>query len=127
DLLEVGLPYSDPLGDGPTVQASSQAALETGITVADVLDMIRVVSGHGKPVIAMTYYNPIYCFEGGEEGFLSALAEAGASGVILPDLPPEEAESLRAAAAKLGLATIFLIAPTSTAERLRQVTSACTG
>lgn len=127
DLIEIGLPYSDPLGDGPTVQASGQAALDAGVTVSQVLGLIKEVSSLGKPVIAMTYYNPIYCFEGGERGFLEALAAAGAAGVILPDLPPEEATGLRKAANELGLATVFLIAPTSTEERLEQVTAACSG
>ena len=127
DLIEIGLPYSDPLGDGPTVQASGQAALDAGIKVADVLELISEVSRHGKPVLAMSYYNPIYCYAGGETAFLQALAEAGAAGVILPDLPPEEAGVLRGKAAELGLATVFLIAPTSTAERLKLVTEACSG
>src|SRR5690554_2350440 len=127
DLIEIGLPYSDPLGDGPTVQASGQAALDAGVNVSQVLELITEVSAHGKPVLAMTYYNLIYCFSGGERGFLEALAAAGASGVILPDLPPEEASELRQIAGELGLATVFLIAPTSTTERLEQVTTACSG
>lgn len=127
DLIEVGLPYSDPLGDGPTIQASSQAVLKAGTTVAQVLELIGELSGHGKPVLVMTYYNPIYCYPGGERGFLEALAERGVAGLILPDLPPEEAGSLREIAGELGLATVFLIAPTTTLERLRLVTGACSG
>lgn len=127
DLIEVGLPYSDPLGDGPTIQASSQAVLKAGTTVAQVLDLIGELTVHGKPVLVMTYYNPIYCYPGGEQGFLEALARRGVAGVILPDLPPEEAGSLRETAAALGLATVFLIAPTTTEERLRLVTQASTG
>ncbi len=127
DLLEVGLPYSDPLGDGPTIQASSQAVLKQGVTVREVFSQIRELAGLGKPILVMTYYNPIYCHAGGERGFLQAVHDSGASGVILPDLPPEEAASLREVAAELGLATVFLIAPTSTPERLRSVTAACSG
>lgn len=127
DLLEVGFPYSDPLGDGPTIQASGQQALASGMTVAGVLELISELSASSVPVMAMTYYNPIYCYPGGERGFLEALAASGASGVILPDLPPEEAVTVRAVAAELGLATVFLIAPTTTAERLQSVTAACSG
>lgn len=127
DLLEVGFPYSDPLGDGPTIQASGQQALAGGMTTAGVFGLISELSGLGRPVMAMTYYNPIYCFPGGERGFLEALAASGAAGVILPDLPPEEAATVRSTAAELGLATVFLIAPTTTPERLRTVTAACSG
>lgn len=127
DLLEVGLPYSDPLGDGPTIQASSQAVLQQGVTVAKVFSQIRQLSETGRAILVMTYYNPIYCHPGGERGFLEAVHASGASGVILPDLPPEEGLALREIAAELGLATVFLIAPTSTPERLQLVTAACTG
>lgn len=123
----IGLPYSDPLGDGPTIQASSQAVLKQGVTTAQVLKQVRQLSAAGKPVLVMTYYNPIYCHPGGERGFMEALHASGAAGVILPDLPPEEAADLRSAADALGLATVFLIAPTSTAERLKTVTAACSG
>lgn len=127
DLLEIGLPYSDPLGDGPTIQASSQAVLKQGVTTARVLEQVRQLSAAGKPLLVMTYYNPIYCHPGGERGFMEALHASGAAGVILPDLPPEEAAELRSAADALGLATVFLIAPTSTEERLKTVTAACSG
>lgn len=127
DLIEVGLPYSDPLGDGPTIQASSQAVLKNGTSVAQVLELVGELTAHDKPVLVMTYYNPIYCFPGGERGFLEALADRGVAGLILPDLPPEEAGSLREIAAELGLATVFLIAPTTTEERIRLVTEACSG
>ena len=127
DLIEVGLPYSDPLGDGPTIQASSQEVLGKGTTITQVLDLMAELSQEGKPVLAMTYYNPIYCFAGGERGFLEALASRGIAGVILPDLPPEEATNFRQIAQELGLATVFLIAPTTPDERLAFVTGACTG
>lgn len=127
DLLEVGLPYSDPLGDGPTIQAAGQAALTAGATTAGVLELIRELSDAGKPILVMTYYNPIFCHPGGERGFLEALHASGAAGVILPDLPPEEAGGLREIASELGLATVFLIAPTTTPERLELVTAACSG
>lgn len=127
DLLEIGFPHSDPLGDGPVIQASSQQALENGLRTADLFGYVRELAAEGKPVVVMSYYNPIYCHPGGERGFLEELAAAGGAGLILPDLPPEEAQELRAAAAELSLAAVFLIAPTSTPERLRAVTAACSG
>lgn len=121
DILEVGIPFSDPLGDGPVIQAASQKVLETGQTVSDVFGMIGELTKLGKPVLAMTYYNPVISHPGGERGFLEALKAVGGAGVILPDLPPDEAAGLRAAAEELGLAAVFLVAPTSTAERLELV------
>ncbi|HEX7003014.1 MAG TPA: tryptophan synthase subunit alpha [Trueperaceae bacterium] len=128
DLLEVGLPYSDPLGDGPTIQRSSQLALEAGVTPARTLELVsNLRAGTEKPLLVMTYYNPIYTYPGGESAFVRELRAAGADGVILPDLPPEEAEGLLPVARDVGLDTIFLVAPTSTEERLRKVTAACRG
>jgi len=128
DILEVGLPYSDPLGDGPTIQKSSEAALSQGMTTQDSFDYIKELRKNSdKAIVMMTYYNPIYCHEGGEAGFLKDLKESGADGIILPDLPPDEGESLIEAARNLDLDTIFLVAPTSTDERLKTVTNACRG
>lgn len=128
DLLEIGLPYSDPLGDGPTIQQSSQEALARGVTPESTLALLsRLRRETEKPLLVMTYYNPIFTFPGGDAKFISRLAEAGADGVILPDLPPEEAGDLIAAARKAGVDTIFLVAPTSTPARLRQVTDSCRG
>jgi tryptophan synthase alpha chain len=128
DVLEVGLPYSDPLGDGPTIQRSSEQALRNGATPAAVFDAIAELRRESDtPIAVMTYYNPIYCYAGGEEGFLSDLAAAGADAVILPDLPPDEADTLISAARAVGVDTVFLVAPTSTAARLELVTRACRG
>ena len=128
DILEVGLPYSDPLGDGPTIQKSSEAALSQGMTTKDSFDFIRELRKHSdKAIVMMTYYNPIYCHEEGEAGFLKELKESGADGIILPDLPPDEGETLIEAARALDLDTIFLVAPTSTEARLKTVTEACRG
>ena len=128
DVLEVGLPYSDPLGDGPTIQKASERVLEQGMTTRKTFDLISDLrSKTNKPIVLMTYYNPIYCYQGGEAGFLSDLKKAGADGVILPDLPPDEADSLIPAAREVDLDTVFLVAPTSTEERIRTVTDACRG
>ncbi len=136
DLLEIGLPYSDPLGDGPTIQRSSEVALAAGITTADVLEAVRELrSDTDVPILLMTYYNPIYCYgdapaspeTGGEAAFVRDAVAAGVDGVILPDLPPEEATTLRERADAAGLATVFLVAPTSTEARLAAVTEACRG
>lgn len=129
DVLEVGLPYSDPLGDGPTIQRASEAALLGGVTPGTTFEMIEELrKDSDKPLLLMTYYNPIYCYRhGGEAGFLRDLTAAGADGVILPDLPPDEAGTLIPEARRLGLDTVFLIAPTSTRARLASVTEACRG
>lgn len=129
DVLEIGLPYSDPLGDGPTVQRAGEQALRQGVTPATTFEMIAELrSASDKPLLVMTYYNPIYCYRaGGEAGFLRDLRACGADGVILPDLPPDEADTLIAAARELEVDTVFLVAPTSTAERLTLVTRACRG
>lgn len=128
DLLEVGLPYSDPLGDGPTIQKSGEQALSQGMTTAKTFALIQALREKtSKPLLLMTYYNPIYCYKGGEQGFLKALKDAGADGIILPDLPPDQADSLIPRARELDLDTIFLVAPTSTDARLKLVTAACRG
>lgn len=128
DVLEIGLPYSDPLGDGPTIQRSSEQALRNGTTTERVFRSIETLRAEtDKPIVLMTYYNPIYCYTSGEEGFLADLKAAGADGVILPDLPPDEADSLIPAARALELDTVFLVAPTSTPKRLEVVTAACRG
>lgn len=134
DVLELGLPFSDPLGDGPTVQASSQHALDRGVTTARVLELLSVLTAASdKPILVMTYCNPILGFRGGTgpdagaPGFVAALAAAGGAGMILPDMPPEEGGDVARLAEERGLATVFLAAPTSTHERLRLVGSASSG
>lgn len=128
DLMEVGLPYSDPLGDGPTIQRSSQSALEAGVTPARTLALVEQLREEtDKPILVMTYYNPVYTYPGGEGAFVRDLKRAGADGAILPDLPPEEAEELIAIARDVDLDTVFLVAPTSTEARLKTVTAACRG
>jgi tryptophan synthase alpha chain len=132
DLLELGLPFSDPLGDGPTIQRASEVALRAGASTAGLMRMLRTLRAEtSAPLVVMTYYNPIYCYRGpageGEDAFVADLRAAGADGVILPDLPPDEGETLIAAARRHDLATIFLVAPTSTDARLRLVSAASRG
>ncbi len=128
DLLEVGLPFSDPLGDGPTIQRAGEAALAGGTTTASVLRMVGALRDRtSKPLVLMTYYNLIYCYPGGEARFVADAKAAGADGVILPDLPPDEGGELITAARAVDLDTIFLVAPTSTPARLELVTAACRG
>ncbi len=127
DLFEIGIPHSDPLADGPTIQSATYAALVGGTTVADCLQMVRELraQGVGKPFCAMSYYNPILAY--GEERFVADAAEAGIDGLIVPDLPPGESELLEPACRQAGLATIYLLAPTSTEERIQAVTRHATG
>lgn len=126
DLLELGLPYSDPLGDGPTIQRASETALRGGMTVRGTLEQARDLrETTGKPLVIMTYYNPILAT--GEQEFCERAAGHGVDGLILPDLPPDEADSLIGHADRAGLALTFLVAPTSTDERIRIVAAATTG
>ncbi len=128
DILEVGFPYSDPLGDGPTIQKASEQALENGVTTQIVFDLItKLRQETDKALVLMSYYNPIYCYKTGEVGFLRDLKASGADGIILPDLPPDEGESLIVAAREVDIDTIFLVAPTSTMKRLKIVTEASRG
>ena len=125
DIIEVGLPYSDPVMDGPTIQAAAQQALEGGTRTADVLRTVEAVAETGVPVVVMTYWNPVERY--GVERFAADLASAGGAGLITPDLVPDEADEWIAAADKHDLDKIFLVAPSSTDERLRMTTAACRG
>jgi tryptophan synthase alpha chain len=115
DLVELGVPFSDPLADGPVVHAAGTAALEAGATVDAILDLAADLSPR-LPVVVMTYANVVLART--PEGFAAALADAGASGTIVPDLPLEESEALRDACAARGLAFVPLIAPTTPDDRL---------
>ncbi|MBI2844248.1 MAG: tryptophan synthase subunit alpha [Armatimonadetes bacterium] len=120
DIVEIGVPFSDPLADGPSIQASSQRALDGGVTPPAVLDLVRRVREKSDlPLVLMTYFNPVQMM--GVRRFADEAAAAGADGVIMTDLPPEEAGEWKAAADAAGLDTIFLLAPTSTDERIRRV------
>jgi tryptophan synthase alpha chain len=126
DLIELGMPFSDPLADGPTIQRASQRALAGGITVKGILGFLREFRRNvAVPVVLMGYYNPIY--RHGVARFAEEAREAGADGLIVPDLPPEEADGLIEAARAVDLDTVFLLAPTSTPERVRRVSKVSRG
>ncbi len=125
DLVEIGLPYSDPLMDGPVIQAAVHRALAGGTRVTDVLRTVQAVAATGVPVLVMTYWNPVDHY--GVAGFARDLAAAGGSGLITPDLTPEEAGAWLDAAATHRLDPVFLVAPSSTGERIARITKVCGG
>jgi tryptophan synthase alpha chain len=126
DLVELGVPYSDPVADGPTIQKASQRALAGGITLEKIFQLAaRLRSRMETPLILMTYYNPIYRF--GLERFVSRAQEAGIDGLIVPDLPPEEARILKQITDPAEIDLIFLAAPTSTAERMEKIAALARG
>jgi tryptophan synthase alpha chain len=126
DIIELGVPFSDPLADGPTIQKAAQRALRGGMTLSGVIGLVADLRQVTQiPVILMTYYNPVFKY--GEERFVHDASSAGVDGMIVPDLPPEEAGTMRKCAGKAGLDTIFLLAPTSTEDRIRTVARASTG
>ncbi|MGZ4479577.1 MAG: tryptophan synthase subunit alpha [Nocardioidaceae bacterium] len=125
DVIEVGLPYSDPVMDGPTIQAAAQRSLENGTRTRDVLGVVEQVAGTGAKVVVMTYWNPVERY--GVEQFATDLANAGGSGLITPDLVPDEGSEWVAAADAHDLDKVFLVAPSSTDARLRMTVAACRG
>jgi tryptophan synthase alpha chain len=125
DIVEIGLPYSDPQMDGPVIQRAVQAALDAGVNTLDVLRVVEGVAATGAPTLVMSYWNPIERF--GTDRFAARLAEAGGAGTILPDLIPEEAEDWITAADAHGLDRVFLVAQTSTRERIALTTDVCRG
>jgi tryptophan synthase alpha chain len=125
DVLEIGLPYSDPLMDGPVIQEAVHRALAGGVRVSDVLETVEAVAESGVPVLVMTYWNPVDHY--GVARFARDLAAAGGAGLITPDLPPEEAGSWLSAADSCGLDRVFLVAPSSSTERIARIADACRG
>src|SRR5258705_11218852 len=124
DVIELGVPFSDPLADGPTIQRASERALKNGATLARVIDLVREIRKANSlasevPIVLFSYYNPV--FQMGLEKFAAAAAAAGADGVLITDLTPEESEEYRSTLAAHRLDTVFLGAPTSTAERLGKI------
>ena len=123
DVLEIGVPFSDPLADGATIQHAGQVALSGGMTPGSALELAEKIHLQVEtPLVLMGYYNPVLAF--GLEHFCEAAALAGVSGLIIPDLPPEEAEPLGLAANRAGMCLIFLVTPTSPPERLERVAEA---
>jgi tryptophan synthase alpha chain len=124
DIVEIGLPYSDPVMDGPTIQAAAEVALSGGTRTRDVLAVTAAVAQHA-PTLVMTYWNPIERY--GVERFAADLAASGGAGLITPDLIPDEAAEWSAAADAHGLDKVFLVAPSSTRDRLRSTSAASRG
>src|SRR5246127_692666 len=126
DVIELGVPFSDPLADGPTIQRASERALKSGTTLAGVIDLVRRIRESSQvPLVLFSYYNPI--LQMGLETFARAASEAGADGVLVTDLTPEESADYRRILAAQNLDTIFLGAPTSTNERLIKISAVSTG
>ena len=126
DVLELGLPYSDPVMDGPVIQAATQTALQNGFRVRDVFTAVREIRSRvDVPALVMTYWNPVVQF--GVDRFADELAAAGGSGLITPDITPDSAAAWIAASDRTGLDRVFLAAPTSTDERLRMAADASRG
>jgi len=125
DIIEVGLPYSDPLIDGPVIAEATRRALTAGTRVADVLGTVEAIASEAIPTLVMTYWNPVERY--GVRAFARDLARAGGSGLITPDLTPEEAGPWLEASDEHGLDRVFLAAPSSTGERLARIAGACRG
>jgi tryptophan synthase alpha chain len=126
DILELGIPFSDPIADGPTIQAAGNRALRAGMTPSHIFGIIAAIRAETEiPIVVMSYYNPI--LQVGVDRFLQKLAGVGGDGIIVPDLPVEEAAALLTAAKKHEIDTILLIAPTTPNERIEQIAASSSG
>lgn len=126
DVIELGVPYSDPLADGPTIQAAATRSLQRGTTLEGVLDVVRQVSPEMQsPILLFTYYNPI--LNRGVDTFLKTIAAAGVKGLVVPDLPMEEAETLLTKGLEHGVELTLLVAPTSSKERIQAIAAKSQG
>lgn len=126
DIIELGMPFSDPLADGPTIQYASNVAISNGITMKKIFEMVREVRKSSEiPIILMGYINPVFRY--GVEKFCSDAEESGVDGLIIPDAPLEESSIISEAAVKHGLEMIYLVAPNSTDERMRRVDEQSSG
>lgn len=126
DIVELGVPFSDPLADGPTIQRAAERALQGGTTLKKVIDFVAAIRQITRiPLILMTYYNPVMKY--GIEHFVRDAAHAGVDGVIIPDLPPDEAKDLLSVADRSSLDVIFLLAPTSTDARIKKIAKSSRG
>ena len=126
DIIELGVPFTDPMADGPVIQRAAEGALREGVTLRKVIELVREIRTFSKtPIVLMTYYNPVFKY--GEELFIKDASLAGVDGLIIPDLPPDEAGNLIKLARKSKVDTIFMLAPTSTPERVKIVAKASRG
>jgi tryptophan synthase alpha chain len=126
DIVELGVPFSDPLADGPTIQRASERAINNGVTLRNVIGLVKELRQvTGIPLVLMTYFNPVFRY--GTVNFIKDAVNAGADGVIIPDLPPDEAEDFIKLSKEHRFDTVFLLAPTSTDKRIRTVTRASSG
>lgn len=126
DIIELGVPFSDPLADGPIIQQSSQEALKKGVSLAGILNLARAIRMDSDiPLVLMSYYNPINAY--GLKRFVRDAKRSGIDGLIVPDLPPEEGRNLKKEMERAGLDLIFLAAPTSTFKRIRKIADASRG
>jgi tryptophan synthase alpha chain len=126
DIVELGIPFSDPLADGPTIQAASQRALRKKVTMKKIFAMVaKLRHKTGLPLVFMTYFNPVLKY--GIKNFFKSCSACGVDGVIVPDLPCEEAKELIKAGRAEGVATIFLVAPTSTRQRIAKIAAESRG
>ncbi len=126
DVIELGMPFSDPMADGPTIQAASERALKNDFGLEQVLSLVeRFRQRYDVPLLLFGYYNPVFSF--GEERLVSEAQEAGVDGFLIVDLPPEEGEGLRALASGAGLDVIYLVAPTSPDERIKKIAAVASG
>jgi len=126
DIVELGVPFSDPMADGPIIQEASQAALKKNVQLVNILGLVKKARKKTEiPICLMTYYNPIFCF--GEEKFVKDAVSCGVDGIIIPDLPPEEGRPLIKAANRHGLEVICFISPTTSPERIRYISSVSKG
>ena len=126
DIIELGVPFSDPIADGPAIQKASYRSLKSGTTLKKIIGIVKELRRTTEiPLVLMTYYNPVFKY--GISEFVRDASDAGVDGIIIPDLPPEEGEGIIEEGKRHNLNTIFLLAPTSTKERIKIVASASTG
>ena len=126
DIIELGVPFSDPLADGPVIQASAHRSLQNGTTLKKIIELVKDIRSQSQlPIVLMSSFNPVFVY--GQEKFVEDAVNAGVDGVILPDLPPEEAGEFLGFANAKNLDTIFLLAPTSTPDRIQMIGEASKG
>jgi len=126
DIIEIGIPFSDPMADGPTIQQASQRALDKGVTLKGAFDLVKKVRVKSDvPLALMTYYNPVFHY--GEEKFVKKARACGVDGLIIPDLPPEEGRSLIRIARREKMSLVFFLAPTTTEARMKKVVKSSSG